>query len=179
MEAFAIGAAVVFLIYLAYDRPVRICFEHNPTGATAVLYENELGATLQVGGVDIARIDRLDTLMKQPNDVSVTRDWYTINVPHVKDTELVETSGFELEPEYRKYARIAIKDVTLVEMEHQAVQYVGVTKMNIIERTIDNKVVIAYEVTNKDELIDMMVAGGPPKTIREQLQQLITPTKGR
>lgn len=37
---------------------------------------------------------------------------------------------------------------------------------------------IAYEVTNKDELIDMMVAGGPPKTMREQLQQLITPTKG-
>ena len=179
MEAFAIGVAVVFLIYLAYDRPVRICFEHNPTGATSVLYENELDATLQIGDVDITRIDRLDTLMKQPNDFSVTKDWHTINVPRVKDTELVETSGFELEPEYRKYARIAIKAVTLVEMEHQAVQYVGVTRMNVIERTVNNKVVIEYDITNKDELIDMMVAGGPPKTMREQLQQLITPKKGR
>lgn len=114
------------------------------------------------------------------SDYRVAKDDTTMQVPNVKEVELVEINGFEPDTGYYGFAKIRIVKVTLVEMEHK--QTLAVDRNNIVQQWTTNKLVVEYEVTNPDE-VRQQIQERTQQTqtkeqVKEQLQQLVTPTKG-
>lgn len=114
------------------------------------------------------------------SDYRVAKDDTTMQVPNVKEVELVEINGFEPDRGYYGFAKIRIVKVTLVEMEHK--QTLAVDRNNIVQQWTTNKLVVEYEVTNPDE-VRQQIQERTQQTqtkeqVKEQLQQLVTPTKG-
>lgn len=91
--------------------------ESTPTGATRVLYENDLDITLEVQWTDIRNIDVLSKLINYSTNYRVTKDGIRVNVPDVAYTRYIEKSGHEVDQRYRHLAKIRVDKVTLVEME--------------------------------------------------------------
>lgn len=156
----------------------------EPSGATSVLYENNKGITVEKntneGWKNLADIDTLYALNMAKSDYRVAKDDTTMQVPNVKEVELVEINGFEPDTGYYGFAKIRIVKVTLVEMEHK--QTLAVDRNTIVQQWTTNKLVVEYEVTNPDE-VRQQIQERTQQTqtkeqVKEQLQQLVTPTKG-
>ena len=175
------GIACVFSVYafvwlildlLAYKTS-------TPTGATKVLYENDLDITLKMrtwgSYVNVQHVDSPYQLFEEIYGYHITKGHTTIDVPNVACTERVEKTGYELNRRNQHLATIRINKVTLVEMEHTSTLRIGKNFSKVLKRIVDNKVVIDYEVTNIDE-IEQRIRENKRDT--EILQQFVTPTKG-
>lgn len=156
----------------------------EPSGATSVLYENDKGITVEKntneGWKNLTDIDTMYALNMAKSDYRVAKDDTTMQVPNVKEVELVEINGFEPDTGYYGFAKIRIVKVTLVELEHK--QTLAVDRNNIVQQWTTNKLVVEYEVTNPDE-VRQQIQERTQQTqtkeqVKEQLQQLVTPTKG-
>lgn len=167
---------------LGYEYATQYFVE--PSGATSVLYENNKGITVEKntneGWKSLADIDTMYALNMAKSDYRVAKDDTTMQVPNVKEVELVEINGFEPDRGYYGFAKIRIVKVTLVEMEHK--QTLAVDRNNIVQQWTTNKLVVEYEVTNPDE-VRQQIQERTQQTqtkeqVKEQLQQLVTPTKG-
>lgn len=167
---------------LGYEYATQYFVE--PSGATSVLYENNKGITVEKntneGWKRLADIDTMYALNMAKSDYRVAKDDTTMQVPNVKEVELVEINGFEPDRGYYGFAKIRIVKVTLVEMEHK--QTLAVDRNNIVQQWTTNKLVVEYEVTNPDE-VRQQIQERTQQTqtkeqVKEQLQQLVTPTKG-
>lgn len=167
---------------LGYEYATQYFVE--PSGATSVLYENNKGITVEKntneGWKSLADIDTMYALNMAKSDYRVAKDDTTMQVPNVKEVELVEINGFEPDTGYYGFAKIRIVKVTLVEMEHK--QTLVVDRDRIVQQWTTNKLVVEYEVTNPDE-VRQQIQERTQQTqtkeqVKEQLQQLVTPTKG-
>lgn len=151
----------------------------TPTGATKVLYENDLDITLRMrtwgSYVDVQQVHAPYQLFEEIYGYRITKGHTTIDVPNVTCTERIEKTGYELKQWNHHLATIRINKVTLVEMEHTSTLRIGRNFSKVLDRTIDNKVVIDYEVTNIDA-IEQRIRENKRDT--EILQQFVTPTKG-
>ena len=167
---------------LGYEYATQYFVE--PSGAISVLYENNKGITVEKntneGWKSLADIDTMYALNMAKSDYRVAKDDTTMQVPNVKEVELVEINGFEPDTGYYGFAKIRIVKVTLVEMEHK--QTLAVDRDHIVQQWTTNKLVVEYEVTNPDE-VRQQIQERTQQTqtkeqVKEQLQQLVTPTKG-
>ena len=156
----------------------------EPSGATSVLYENDKGITVEKntndGWKNLTDIDTMYALNMSKSDYRVAKDGTTLQVPDIKDVELVEINGFEPDTGYYGFAKIRIVKVTLVELGHK--QTLAVDRNTVVQQWTTNKLVVEYEVTNPDE-VRQQIQERTQQTqtkeqVKEQLQQLVTPTKG-
>lgn len=160
--------------------------ESTPTGATKVLYKNDLDIVLEVqkGGTwtDIRNIDTLSGIFNYPNKYRVTKDGVDVKVPDVAYTAYIEKSGVNIPQDYRRLAKIRIDSITLVEMEDVTTLQLGKRISKCIGRHRHNKVVINYEVTNVAEVEQGITEDKQRKQSKDQtkelLQQFVVPTKG-
>ena len=156
--------------------------ESAPTGATKVLYENDLDITLEVQWTDVRNINVLSKLINYPNKYRVTKDGIKVTVPDVAYTQYIEKSGHEVNQWYRHLAKIRVDRVTLVEMETISTLQIGKRISKRLERETYNKVVIEYEITNMDEVVRGIVEDKQREQAEDQtkelLQQFVVPTKG-
>lgn len=83
--------------------------ESTPTGATKVLYKNDLDIVLELqkGGIwtDIRNIDTLSGIFNYPNKYRVTKDGVVVEVPDVAYTAYIEKSGVNIYQDYRRLAK--------------------------------------------------------------------------
>lgn len=167
---------------LGYEYATQYFVE--PSGATSVLYENNKGITVEKntneGWKSLTDIDTMYALSMAKSDYRVAKDDTTMQVPNVKEVELMEINGFEPDTGYYGFAKIRIVKVTLVEMRHK--QTLAVDRNTIVQQWTTNKLVVEYEVTNPDE-VRQQIQERTQQTqtkeqVKEQLQQLVTPTKG-
>jgi hypothetical protein len=170
------GAVYIFILSI---RDLLADKSSAPTGATKVLYENDLDITLEMrtwgSYVDVQHVDSPYQLFEEIYGYHITKGHTTIDVPNVACTERVEKTGYELNRRNQHLATIRINKVTLVEMEHTSTLRIGKNFSKVLKRIVDNKVVIDYEVTNIDE-IEQRIRENKRDT--EILQQFVTPTKG-
>lgn len=160
--------------------------ESTPTGATKVLYKNDLDIVLEVqkGGtwIDIRNIDTLSGIFNYPNKYRVTKDGVAVKVPDVVYTAYIEKSGVNIYQDYRRLAKIRIDSITLVEMEDVTTLQIGRRISKCIGRHCYNKVVINYEVTNVAEVEQGITEDKQRKQSKDQtkelLQQFVVLTKG-
>lgn len=180
-----IGIILVVFICLVVILTLIDRFTHDesaPTGATKVLYENDLDITLEVQWTDVRNIDVLSKLINYPNEYRVTKDGIKVTVPDVAYTQYIEKSGHEVNQWYRHLAKIRVDRVTLVEMETISTLQIGKRISKRLERETYNKVVIEYEITNMDEVVQGIAEDKQREHAKDQtkelLQQFVTPTKG-
>ena len=181
-----LGTAAIILILreIILDQYTHV--ESTPTGATKVLYKNDLDIVLelQVRGLwtDIRNVDTLYKLINFPNKYRVTKDGVTVEVPDVASTGYIEKSGYSVYQDYRHLANIRIDSITLVEMEDVTTLQIGKRISRCLERNIYNEVVITYEVTNVAEVEQGIAAAKQLEQAKDQtkelLQQFVVPTKG-
>ena len=171
------GILLSGLLLLMYD-------ETKPTGATKVLYTNDLDIELQMKvnqwWVDVRDATTLDALQDNTR-FRVSKGDDIVYIHDVTHIEFIETTGLggtfwlnHVEPEYSEFVNIRINKVTLVEMEKtESLRFGRFEK--VITRNISNKMVVEYEVVNVDEYIRRIRLR---KDNTALLQQFITPTKG-
>lgn len=156
--------------------------ESTPTGATKVLYENELDITLEIQWTDVRNIDVLSKLINYSNEYRVTKDGIKVKVPDVAYTQYIEKSGHEISQWHRHLAKIRVNKVTLVEMETISTLQIGKRISKRLGRETYNKVVIEYEITNMDEVERGIAEDKQREQAKDQtkelLQQFVVPTKG-
>ena len=160
--------------------------ESTPTGATKVLYKNDLDIVLelQVRGswTDIRNVDTLYKLINFPNKYRVTKDGVTVEVPDVAYTGYIEKFEYSVYQDYRHLAKIRIDSITLEEMEDVTTLQIGKRFSKCIGRHRYNRVVINYEVTNVAEVEKGIAEEQQREQAKDQtkelLQQFVVPTKG-
>lgn len=173
----------LFILALIGELIDRFSYEEStPTGAAKVLYENDLDITLEVQWTDVRNIDVLSKLINYPNEYRVTKDGIKVKVPDVAYTQYIEKSGHEVSQWYRHLARIRVDRVTLVEMEEILTLQIGKRISKRLGRETYNKVVIEYEITNMDEVVQGIAEEQQREQAKDQtkelLQQFVVPTKG-
>ena len=187
MVCFVIIASVFSILILIEEFIDRFSHEKSaPTGATKVLYKNELDIVLELqkGGIwtDIRNIDTLSGIFNYPNEYRVTKDGVVVEVPDVAYTGYIEKSGYDVYQDYRRLAKIRINSITLVEMESVTMLQIGKRISKCIGQHRYNKVVINYEVTNVAEVEQGITEDKQRKQskdlTKELLQQFVVPTKG-
>ena len=187
MVCFVIIVSVFSILILIEEFIDRFSHEEStPTGATKVLYKNDLDIVLEVqkGGTwtDIRNIDTLSGIFNYPNKYRVTKDGVVVEVPDVAYTAYIEKSGVNIYQDYRRLAKIRIDSITLVEMEDVTTLQIGKRISKCIGRHRYNKVVINYEVTNVAEVEQGITEDKQRKQSKDQtkelLQQFVVPTKG-
>lgn len=152
---FGMRLMVVFvLIALVLE---KLCvIETTPTGNTKVIYENDLGVALEKRGEysweDIANCHKIYELTRDCDEYRVTKGDATINIPDVARTEFVEKTGYEPDLEWRHNAMVRVLKATLVEEERTSRYRIGKHQSKTFNHRIQNKMVIEYEITNKDEI---------------------------
>ena len=160
--------------------------ESTPTGATKVLYKNDLDIVLELQKsrlwTDIRNIDTLSGIFNYPNKYRVTKEGVAVEVPDVAYTAYVEKSRYDVYQDYRHLAKIHIDSITLVEMEDVTILQIGKRISKCIGRHRYNKVVINYEVTNIAEVEQGIAEDKQRKQAKDQtkelLQQFVVLTKG-
>lgn len=171
---FGMRMMAVFIIVILVLEKLSV-FEAKPTGISKVLYENNLGITLEKRGEyswsDITHSHTLIELMRDCDEYSVTKGDATMLVPNVARTEFVEKTGYEPEPGWRHKAAVRVLKATLVEEERTTRLRIGKHKSRTYNHRIQNKMVIEYEVTNKDEIERQK---REMRQNRETLQQFVT-----
>lgn len=160
--------------------------ESTPTGATKVLYKNDLDIVLELRAkglwTDIRNVDTLYKLINFPNEYRVTKDGVTVEVPDVAYTGYIEKSEYDVYQDYRHLAKIRIDNITLEEMEDVRTLQIGKRFSKCIERNRYNRVVINYEITNVSEVEQGIAEDKQREKAKDQtkelLQQFVVPTKG-
>ena len=147
MVCFVIIVSVFNILILIEEFIDRFSHEEStPTGATKVLYKNDLDIVLEVqkGGIwtDIRNINTLSGIFNYPNKYRVTKDGISVEVPDAAYTAYVEKSGVDVYQDYRRLAKIRIDSITLVEMESVTTLQIGKRISKCIGRHRYNKVVI-------------------------------------
>ena len=158
--------------------------ETKPTGATKVLYTNDLDIELEMKvnqwWVDVRWATTLDALQDNTR-FRVRKGDDVVYVDNVSQTEFIETTGLggtfwlnHVEPEYSEFVNIRINKVTLVEVEKtESLRFGRFEK--VITRVTTNKMVVEYNVVSVDEYMRRLRLR---KDNTELLKQFITPTKG-
>lgn len=187
MVCFVIIVSLFSIFILIEEFIDRFSHEESaPTGATKVLYKNDLDIVLEVqkGGTwtDIRNIDTLSGIFNYPNKYRVTKDGVAVEVPDVAYTGYIEKSGVDVYQDYRRLAKIRIDSITLIEMEDVTTLQIGKRISKCIGRHRYHKVVINYEVTNIAEVEQGIAEDKQRKQSKDQtkelLQQFVVPTKG-
>ena len=155
----------------------------EPTGAEAVLYENDKDIALEketgVGWKNVSTIATAEELItNQP--FRVAKNGETIDVPSVADIEYTEVNGIELPDAYYTITNVRVVKVTLIERVHKETLLVDAN--HVLQQWTDNKIVVEYEITNMDEVKQHMSEDERQEQTKtqtkEELQQFVTPTKG-
>lgn len=178
--------AAIFIVILAAIGPTLTRFfdevweSTEPTGAKAVIYENDKGAVVEKntsrGWMDISRIHSLDTLFSLPDEISytkfrVSKNGEIVDIPTKFGVKYVEKSGLEVDASRHHLVHFNITKVTVVEMvSERGLRSKGVVR-KLLGQSIGNQIIVEYEITNIDDVNNQT----PTKEI---LQQLVTPTKG-
>ena len=181
-----LGAAAIVLVLREIILDEYSHLESTPTGATKVLYENDLDIVLELrvrgSWTDVRNVDTLYKLINFPNEYRVTKDGVTVEVPDVAYTGYVEKSEYDVYQDYRHLAKIRIDSITLEEMEDVTTLQIGKRFSKCIERNRYNRVVINYEVTNVAEVEQGIAEDKQREQAKDQtkelLQQFVVPTKG-
>lgn len=152
---FGMRLMVVFVLLMLVLEKLSV-FEAKPTGISKVLYENDLDITLEKRGEyrweDITHCHKIYELMRDCDEYRVTKGDATINIPDVARTEFVEKTGYEPDQGWYHTATVHVLKATLVEEEQTTRLRLGKHESRIFNHRIQNKMVIEYEVTNKDEI---------------------------
>ena len=130
--------------------------ETKPTGVTKVLYENNMGITLVKetyhDWVILSSIHTLDRLMNDCGRYFVAKGDAVVPVPYVTHTEFVEKTEYEPDTTWKYETNVRVIKATLVEEEYTFKLCAGTHESRPIKRKRSTKMVIEYEVTNKDEI---------------------------
>lgn len=153
----------------------------EPTGNETVIYENDKGVTVQMdtlyGWTDISTIEDESALV-YGHRFRVTKDGEFVEIPST-DVDFVETSGL-LTEDYKSIAKVRVTKVKLVEQTTKKV--LQVDSNYVLEQRTTDKVVVEYEVTNRNEIQQHSDEDAKREQTKaqtkEQLQQFITPPKG-
>lgn len=155
----------------------------EPTGAETVLYENDKDIALEketdAGWKNVSVIATADELITNQS-FRVAKSGETIDVPSVADIEYTEVNGIELPNEYYPIAKVRVIKVTLIERMHKETLLVDAN--HVLNQWTDNKIVVEYEITNRNEVKQRMSEDERQEQTKtqtkEELQQFVTPTKG-
>lgn len=178
------AASILLLREIILDQYTHV--ESTPTGATKVLYKNDLDIVLELrvkgSWTDIRNVDTLYKLINFPNEYRVIKDGVTVKVPDVAHTGYIEKSDYDVYQDYRHLAKIHIDSITLEEMEDVTTLQIGKRFSKCIERNRYNRVVIEYEITNVSEVEQGIAEAKQREKAKDQtkelLQQFVVPTKG-
>ena len=149
--------------------------ETKPTGVTKVLYENNMGITLVKetyhDWVILSSIHTLDKLMNDCGRYFVAKGDAVVPVPYVTHTEFVEKTGYEPDTTWKYETNVRVIKATLVEEEYTFKLCAGTHESRPLKRKRSIKMVIEYEITNKDEIERRKVE---KQRNTETLQQFVT-----
>lgn len=147
-----------FLLLVLWGMVYELCGveETTPTGVTKVLYENNMGITLVKetyhDWVILSSIHTLDRLMNDCGRYFVAKGDAVVPVPYVTHTEFVEKTGYEPDTTWKHETSVRVIRATLVEEEYTFKLRAGTHESRPLKRKRSTKMVIEYEITNKDEI---------------------------
>ena len=186
IAVFAIASAIILiniLLMIHGGRETRQTTE--PTGAEAVIYENDEGVVVEKntdrGWMDVSRIQSLRTLFSTPNDITdaklrVSKNGEIVDVRADFGIVYVSKSGLAVNESNYHLVQFNVTKITLIEMESRTDVLSKEKKiLRNLFRSIGNQIVVEYEITNEEDLARDMVTKAQTKEI---LRQLVTPTKG-
>ena len=166
-----------FLLLLLWGMVYELCGvgETKPTGITKVLYENNLDIALvketHYDWVILSNIHTLDRLMNDYGWYFVAKGDAVVPVPSVTHTEFVEKTGYEPDTTWKYETNVRVTKATLVEEEYAFKLRCGTHESRPLKRKRSTKMVIEYEITNKDEIERRKVE---KQRNTETLQQFVT-----
>lgn len=182
----AIASAVILiniLLMILGGRETRQITE--PTGAEAVIYENDEGVVVEKntdrGWMDISRIQSLGTLFSSPTNITdakfrVSKNGDVVDIRANFGVVYVSKSDMAVNESSYHLAKFNVTKITLIEMESRTEVLSKEKKiLRNLFRSIGNQIVVEYEITNEEDLARDMVTKAQTKEI---LRQLVTPTKG-
>lgn len=182
----AIASAVLLiniLLMILGGRETRQITE--PTGAEAVIYENDEGVVVEKntdrGWMDISRIQSLGTLFSSPTNITdakfrVSKNGEVVDIRADFGVVYVSKSDMAVNESSYHLAKFNVTKITLIEMESRTEVLSKEKKiLRNLFRSIGNQIVVEYEITNEEDLARDMVTKAQTKEI---LRQLVTPTKG-
>ena len=182
----AIASAVILiniLLMILGGRETRQITE--PTGAEAVIYENDEGVVVEKntdrGWMDISRIQSLGTLFSSPTNITdakfrVSKNGEVVDIRADFGVVYVSKSDMAVNESSYHLAKFNVTKITLIEMESRTEVLSKEKKiLRNLFRSIGNQIVVEYEITNEEDLARDMVTKAQTKEI---LRQLVTPTKG-
>ena len=162
----------ILIIYVVLD--FLIGTDETKVTGEKVLYENNLGITLsKVRYTDwmvMSDIRKVWELTSGYDVYYVMKGNASVRVPDVTHTEYVETTGYDPGNSWSHETKIRVTKATLIEEEHTNVWRIG-DKCKIMGSRTTNKMVIEYEITNKDEIERLKLE---KQQNTETLQQFIT-----
>lgn len=186
IAVFAIASASILiniLLMISGGRETRQITE--PTGAEAVIYENDEGVVVEKntdrGWMDVSRIQSLHTLFSTPNNITdaklrVSKNGEIVDVRADFGIVYVSKSGLAVNESNYHLVQFTVTKITLIEMESKTEVLSKEKKiLRNLFRSIGNQIVVEYEITNEEDLARDMVTKAQTKEI---LRQLVTPTKG-
>lgn len=186
IAVFAIASASILiniLLMISGGRETRQITE--PTGAEAVIYENDEGVVVEKntdrGWMDVSRIQSLRTLFSTPNNITdaklrVSKNGEIVDVRADFGIVYVSKSGLAVNESNYHLVQFTVTKITLIEMESKTEVLSKEKKiLRNLFRSIGNQIVVEYEITNEEDLARDMVTKAQTKEI---LRQLVTPTKG-
>lgn len=157
----------------------------EPTGAEAVIYENDEGVVVEKntdrGWMDVSRIQSLHTLFSTPNNITdaklrVSKNGEIVDVRADFGIVYVSKSGLTVNESNYHLVQFTVTKITLIEMESKTEVLSKEKKiLRNLFRSIGNQIIVEYEITNEEDLARDIVTKAQTK---EMLQQLVTPTKG-
>lgn len=182
----AIASAVILiniLLMILGGRETRQITE--PTGAEAVIYENDEGVVVEKntdrGWMDISRIQSLGTLFSSPTNITdakfrVSKNGEVVDIRADFGVVYVSKSDIAVNESSYHLAKFNVTKITLIEMESRTEVLSKEKKiLRNLFRSIGNQIIVEYEITNEEDLARDMVTKAQTKEI---LRQLVTPTKG-
>lgn len=186
IAVFAIASASILiniLLMISGGRETRQITE--PTGAEAVIYENDEGVVVEKntdrGWMDVSRIQSLRTLFSTPDNITdaklrVSKNGEIVDVRADFGIVYVSKSGLAVNESNYHLVQFTVTKITLIEMESKTEVLSKEKKiLRNLFRSIGNQIVVEYEITNEEDLARDMVTKAQTKEI---LRQLVTPTKG-
>lgn len=186
IAVFAIASASILiniLLMISGGRETRQITE--PTGAEAVIYENDEGVVVEKntdrGWMDVSRIQSLRTLFSTPDNITdaklrVSKNGEIVDVRADFGIVYVSKSGLAVNESNYHLVQFTVTKITLIEMESKTEVLSKEKKiLRNLFRSIGNQIVVEYEITNEEDLARDMVTKAQTKEI---LRQLLSPTKG-
>lgn len=182
----AIASAIILvniLLMISGGRETRQIIE--PTGAEAVIYENDEGVVVEKntdrGWMDVSRIQSLRTLFSTPNNITdakfrVSKNGEIVDVRADFGIVYISKSGLTVNESNYHLVQFTVTKITLIEMESKT-EVLSKEKKIVcnLSHSIGNQIIVEYEITNEEDLARDMVVKAQTK---EMLQQLVTPVKG-